>query len=218
MKHKFLYSLCILFSFTLMSNGIASDSSDDKASNLEISSNSSAEVTSILWQNAPIKSKEALIALSNTQSPLDALSSYNREKFIESVQFRKNGIAGYYYKGLEDELTPTQIYSILALIGKQGDVIMFKDARVESKTDAELLRIGGCDENQLNLNRSDCSSDWGYDWGYDWNDDWDDQGFDNPGFHEGEHPNDYESYKCTKEGCMKAQGFICNTKTCVPKL
>jgi hypothetical protein len=96
-------------------------------------------VNDVLWQLAPVKSKEALMAMSYETSPLNALSEYEKEKFISSVQFSEAGIGGYYYGGLEDELTPTQIYSILALIGKQNNVKILRNSRIETADDARLL-------------------------------------------------------------------------------
>ena len=151
MKNKSLmYIFCVVLSLAMMGGVKAIDLSNNLSSDVDKSAvektypkphadHGSLTGTDYLWHLAPIKSQEDLIALSNQPSPLDALSNYHKEMFVKSVQFGKGGVAGYYYGGLEDELTPTQIYSILALIGKQNNVSMFKDARVETKADAMLL-------------------------------------------------------------------------------
>ncbi|MDA8682498.1 hypothetical protein N9M08_08175 [Porticoccaceae bacterium] len=151
MKNKSLmYIFCVVLSLAMMGGVKAIDLSNNLSSDADKSAvektypkphedHGSLTVTDYLWHLAPIKSQEDLIALSNQPSSLDALSNYHKEMFVKSVQFGKDGVGGYYYGGLEAELTPTQIYSILALIGKQADVVTFKDARIETKADTLLL-------------------------------------------------------------------------------
>ncbi len=93
----------------------------------------------VSWSMAPAKSKEALYEISREKSPLDLLSSGAKERFIESIVFNNNGIGGFKYGELEAELTPSQIYSILSLIGAQHTVSMLKNARIESENDLLLL-------------------------------------------------------------------------------
>jgi hypothetical protein len=96
---------------------------------------------------APIKNKAQLERylklVKDEESPLQFLSEHSRKKFIESLTFHQNGgLTGYRYPELQSELTPTQIYNVLALFGAQRDVRMFRLARQESPTDAKLLEIG----------------------------------------------------------------------------
>lgn len=93
----------------------------------------------LAWALAPIKSSAELESLALVNSPLDFLSAGAKERFINSVQFRDNGIAGFYYADLEAELSPTQIHQILTLIGAQHTVGLFKGARVDTKQDLLLL-------------------------------------------------------------------------------
>lgn len=93
----------------------------------------------VAWSMAPIKSKEALIELSLQKSPLDLLSDDSKQRFVESVIFRDDGVAGFHFSDLESELTPTEIYKVLSLIGAQNTVSKFKAARIETKQDLLLL-------------------------------------------------------------------------------
>ncbi|WP_299270146.1 hypothetical protein [uncultured Psychrosphaera sp.] len=89
---------------------------------------------------APIKSKLALELLAQQESPLDLLSDKAKQRFVDSVVFTDEGsIGGYYYADLEAELTPTQIHSILSLIGVQHTVPKLKNSRIETQTDMLLM-------------------------------------------------------------------------------
>ena len=90
------------------------------------------------WFNAPAKTKAQLQALASVESPLDALPQGAKQKFIDRVVWRENGIAGYRYVDLQ-QLTPTQIYEILSLIGAQYMVGRFKEATVVTELDAMLM-------------------------------------------------------------------------------
>jgi len=92
------------------------------------------------WSVAKIKSQEDLILYSqNNDSVLDLLSPESKRLFVDSIIFRDNGVAGYRFDILESELTPTQIYQVLSLIGQQHNVHVFKKARIESEEDIILL-------------------------------------------------------------------------------
>jgi len=129
---KFLAPLALISSF----NSIAENTSNN-VFNTEISTY--VHNQKIALSIAPIKSKSDLFALLQIDSPLDMLSLSARERFVESVVFNENGIGGYYYGDLEAELTPSQIYQVLSLIGVQHSVFNFKNARVETEADLLLL-------------------------------------------------------------------------------
>ena len=94
----------------------------------------------VAWYMAKAKTKKELIEISKKTSPLDNLSQHAKDRFVESVVFRDNGVAGFYYGDLEAELTPTQIHNVLSLIGAQTTVSKFDKARIESEADILLLQ------------------------------------------------------------------------------
>lgn len=88
---------------------------------------------------APVKSKSDLEQLSMEHSPLDLLSDDAKQRFIDSIVFTDKGIGGYHYADLEAELTPTQIHSILSLIGVQHTLPKLTNARIETNADMLLM-------------------------------------------------------------------------------
>jgi hypothetical protein len=92
---------------------------------------------------APIKSETDLNAyLANDRfrtSPLDALSLAARQQFLVSLRFSSKGLASFNYTVLENELTPTQIYKILALFGLQRDIYLFKDSQQVTPLDKLIM-------------------------------------------------------------------------------
>jgi len=93
----------------------------------------------LAWALAPITTLNTLERISDKNSPLDLLSPAAKERFIESVVFRKGGLGGFYYGDLEAELTPTQIHKILSMFGAQHAVGQFNNARIETQADVLLL-------------------------------------------------------------------------------
>ncbi|MFC4700517.1 hypothetical protein ACFO4O_10130 [Glaciecola siphonariae] len=72
-------------------------------------------------------------------SPLNLLSEDAKARFANSLVFNQRGLAGFYYADLEAELTPTQIYTVLRLFGKQHATHLFSNARIETTLDVMLL-------------------------------------------------------------------------------
>jgi len=101
---------------------------------------------------APIKSESDLrrhlrdVRKSDIGSPFAYLSAESRKRFAESVKFNEKGVTSYRYDVLERELTPSQIYQVLAMLGQQHNIEMFKNARIESKLDREIM--DAVDSNQ----------------------------------------------------------------------
>lgn len=93
---------------------------------------------------APIKSNADLhIHLSTaTDSPLDRLSSHAKWLFVDSLIFGRRGLGSYRYDILEEELTLTEIYSVLSLFGVQHTTPMLKNAKSVSKADALIMESG----------------------------------------------------------------------------
>ncbi|NQZ07861.1 MAG: hypothetical protein HRT35_11930 [Algicola sp.] len=95
----------------------------------------------IAWERAPIKTREALEALLEGESPLDMLSASGKERFAQSIVFREKGLGGFNSGDLTGELTPTQIHRILSLFGAQYIVSKFSGMRIETKLDAMLAGV-----------------------------------------------------------------------------
>jgi hypothetical protein len=141
MKSVKLLTLTATIAFSTVSLANESISKLGTQHNLEnnIAIKSIAHQKQIAWAFAPVKTADDLHRISHEESPLDALSPMAKERFIESVIFRSNGLGGFYFGDLEAELTPTQIYNILALFGAQNTVSKFNKARIETKADMLLL-------------------------------------------------------------------------------
>ncbi|PXF64191.1 hypothetical protein DL796_03380 [Kangiella spongicola] len=93
----------------------------------------------LAWELAPAKTFDALEAIAQRRSPLDALSLDAKKRFVESVIFTENGVGGFDYRDLELELTATEIYKILSLIGQQHVTPSLKKARIESESDKIIM-------------------------------------------------------------------------------
>ncbi len=92
---------------------------------------------------APIKSAvdlENYVKLTPASlSPLSRLSKTGLANFLGSLTFNAKGVTGYRYVDLEEELTPTEIYRVLALFGVQSHVKSMKKAKVKTDADKRLL-------------------------------------------------------------------------------
>lgn len=71
------------------------------------------------FEIAPVKSRKELLKVMNGPNALDLLSEQGRQLFIESLVFKKKGLASYNYQVLTDELNEQQIYQVLSLFGAQ---------------------------------------------------------------------------------------------------
>lgn len=95
------------------------------------------------WIAAPAKNKHQLQNIADSgNSALSLLTSDAAQRFIDSVEFRDNGVAGFYFYDLETQLSVKQIYSVLVLIGAQHYISSLTNARVENEEDTILL-LGG---------------------------------------------------------------------------
>jgi hypothetical protein len=94
---------------------------------------------------APIKSRAALNSYmrdgGGKRPPLSYLSNGAQQRFVRSITFNESGVTGYSYNDLERELTLTQAYEVLGLIGEQQNIKFLKDARIETELDKELHRM-----------------------------------------------------------------------------
>ena len=72
-------------------------------------------------------------------SPLGALSSGARERFLSSITFGAKGISGFRYADLQSELTASQVYDVLRLFGVQKDVAIIPNLRVDTPADKRVI-------------------------------------------------------------------------------
>ena len=81
-----------------------------------------------------------LSATAGSGSPLSALSSGARTRFLSSITFNGKGITGFHYGDLQSELTASQIVAVLSLFGVEKDVAIIPNVRVETATDRRAIR------------------------------------------------------------------------------
>jgi hypothetical protein len=109
-----------------------------------------------------------LTATATTGSPLSALSSGARERFLSSITFGAKGISGFRFADLQSDLTVSQIYDVLGLFGVQKDVAIIPNVRVETAADNRVMSSltvtptegGGGDGDYMNYRcsaRATCS-------------------------------------------------------------
>jgi hypothetical protein len=83
--------------------------------------------------------KRYLAATGNSGSPLSALSSNARTRFLSSITFNEKGITGFHYGDLQSELTASQIFDVLHLFGAEKDVALVPNVRVETAADRRAI-------------------------------------------------------------------------------
>ena len=125
---------------------------------------------------APIKSSADLQRHARfakaIHSPLMHLPAPARKRFLDSVTFNDTGVTGYRFDVLQDELTVSQAYQVLALFGEQRDVRYLDKAAIESELDLDVLRSldapgakAQCDEEHVSykcVSRATCQSATGF--------------------------------------------------------
>ena len=125
---------------------------------------------------APIKSRDDLQRHARfaqaIRSPLMYLPAKARARFLDSVTFNDAGVTGYRLDLLQDELTVSQAYQVLALFGEQRDVRHLDKAAIESELDLDVLRSldasgakAQCDEDHPSYKcvaRATCQSATGF--------------------------------------------------------
>jgi hypothetical protein len=83
--------------------------------------------------------QQYLSATAAIGSPLGALSSGARDRFLSSITFGAKGITGFHYTDLQSELTASQIHDVLALFGAEKDVAIIPNVRVETAADKRTI-------------------------------------------------------------------------------
>jgi hypothetical protein len=135
MKHIFLATV-------LLSGFLSLQASAQK---LEIAAQTENAISTrdVAFELAPVKSQVSLLAYQqitpDVVSPISKLSPVGKAEFLASLTFNDKGVTGFNYRVLENELTPTQIYSVLALFGAQHLTPRLRGARVDSEADHLLL-------------------------------------------------------------------------------
>jgi len=81
-----------------------------------------------------------LSATATPGSPLGALSSDARMRFLSSITFNEKGITGFKYSDLQSELTANQIVAVLQLFGVAKDITIIPNVRVETSSDRRAIR------------------------------------------------------------------------------
>lgn len=81
-----------------------------------------------------------LVATANSGSPLGALSSGARTRFLSSLTFNERGVTGFHYSDLQAELTASQIVAVLHLFGVEKDVAIIPNVRVETASDRRMIK------------------------------------------------------------------------------
>ncbi len=72
-------------------------------------------------------------------SPLAELSESARNRFIASLRFNESGLVSFYYRDIENELSPIQAYRLLALFGAQRTIGLMDGLRTQNDEDARIV-------------------------------------------------------------------------------
>ena len=94
--------------------------------------------------------------IKKNKSPLGLLSPLALKQFAESITFNESGITGYRYDVLEQELTLSQAYRVLALFGEQHNIAHLGKARIDTELDAKI-RMDANEQNMLKCAGGDLS-------------------------------------------------------------
>lgn len=143
MKRTFLAAIFLSAFFATHASAESSD--------FVLQTDESVAIRNVAFELAPVKSQQTLRAYQSITpdilSPLGKLSVTTRAEFLSSLTFNEKGLTGFNYRLLEDELTPSQVHSVLALFGAQHLTSRLNGARVETAMDNMLLKpvakIGG---------------------------------------------------------------------------
>ena len=87
-----------------------------------------------------VASPAALQRLAQQTSPLDALPESLKHQFITSVKFNGSTVVSFNMPLLSRELTPTEIYQVLVVLGApEYCAFLAQNARVETSLDIYLV-------------------------------------------------------------------------------
>ena len=154
-SHKFLsiLSLSILASLAT----IATAQTPTTLSAPTVTINTQMMERELALINAPIKSNADLntYLASNIITPFDALPQSEKQVFMDSLMFSTNALGSFNYAVLEDNLTPTEIYSVLALFGFQSITPKLNGAKVKTNLDRAILRMDSPGSKVVNTGKTD---------------------------------------------------------------
>lgn len=74
----------------------------------------------------------------HNDSPLSHLPPFARKQFVRRVNFNERGLTGLSFDVLEQELTLSQAYRVLALVGAEGYIRLLKNIRIDTALDRQL--------------------------------------------------------------------------------
>lgn len=130
----------LMLTFILTALVSATTAAAGERDDLDVVAREAVRTSNIAHQLAPLKSaadvQQYTHATPRNLSPLSALSSSDKDRFIQSLRFNDKGLTQFDYTALT-QLTPTQIYKILSLFGMQSSAGLI-NARPITKTDKDI--------------------------------------------------------------------------------
>jgi hypothetical protein len=84
--------------------------------------------------------KAYLRATPIARTPLGRLSPSAQRQFLASLTFNENGLTGFDYRALSDELAASEIYRVLGLFGMERTIALIPDVRVETPLDGAIMQ------------------------------------------------------------------------------
>lgn len=114
----------------------------------------------------PVRSREGMAAFMRAAEPghpVHRLSHAAKNRFLQSLTFNENGLTGYRADDLLAELSASEIYRVLSVLGAQHTAPFMGKARVVDDLDRMTLQSFGfagplCDQ-QGPIGASTCSED-----------------------------------------------------------
>jgi len=84
--------------------------------------------------------KNYLQATPIARTPLGKLSQSAQRQFLASVTFNENGLTGFDYRALSNELSASEVYQVLRLFGMQRVTALIPDLRIETPMDETIMQ------------------------------------------------------------------------------
>jgi hypothetical protein len=100
--------------------------------------------TAVSYELAAVKTPSQLASYlrrSGANTPLGALSSSARARFLESLRFNESGLAEYSYVDLQQELSASEAYGVLAIFGAEASAPFYAGTRIDSDIDLGLRTL-----------------------------------------------------------------------------
>lgn len=138
-------ALCVL-SFTASSRDFTGNAT---AANLAVADEKVQQVAldrELALQSALVRSPADLsnyVRGFSRNNAFTALEPKSRQRFLASLTFNEHGLTGFSYAELEQRLTATQVFRILALFGQQHATGMIRNLRVNTELDEQIMTSFG---------------------------------------------------------------------------